>query len=281
MPPLMLTQDEATAVVIDLAAGERAGIVPRTGASAAALAKVRRVLPATLRPRLEALLATVAFTAVPRRLDPGGTDLADDDPTDTHVLLTVAEGADQGRPVEIDYTDRRGRTGVRAIHPHGVVGHAGHWYVVATDPGRRARRTFRLDRITGAALLPGSFVVPGQPVQAADILETLARTPWRHRVSVLLQGDPEAVRRGLPPGLAVLEPVPDDPGWVRARIRAERLDWVPALIASLDLPFVVEEPDELRALIRRFAQRLHAQASDPDGRPDIPNPTSPNPHLAP
>lgn len=39
-------------------------------------------------------------------------------------------------------------------------------------------------------------------------------------------------------------------------MRVERLDWLPAVLASLDRPFVVERPDELRGLITAFAARL-------------------------
>src|SRR5438874_9238950 len=51
LPPLMLTDDEATAVTFGLLVAERQGL----GSADAALAKIRRVLPQTLRRRVEAL----------------------------------------------------------------------------------------------------------------------------------------------------------------------------------------------------------------------------------
>ena len=47
------------------------------------------------------------------------------------------------------------------------------------------------------------------------------------------------------------------------RLRAERLDWVPAVLAALDAPFVVEHPDALRGLLRTLADRLAAAAGAP------------------
>jgi hypothetical protein len=41
---------------------------------------------------------------------------------------------------------------------------------------------------------------------------------------------------------------------------AERLDWVPAVLASIDRPFVIERPDELRGLVVALAERLAASA---------------------
>jgi hypothetical protein len=49
-------------------------------------------------------------------------------------------------------------------------------------------------------------------------------------------------------------------GWLRVDLRAERLDWVPAVLASLDRPFVIERPDELRGLVAALAERLAASA---------------------
>ena len=41
---------------------------------------------------------------------------------------------------------------------------------------------------------------------------------------------------------------------------AERLDWVTPLLASLDLPFSIEQPTELRDLVAALADRLSASA---------------------
>src|SRR5260370_26731616 len=66
MPPLMLSDDEALAVLLGLTAGRRAGLVTTTGtASETAAAKIRRVLPERLARRLDAVLGSLAFTAPP------------------------------------------------------------------------------------------------------------------------------------------------------------------------------------------------------------------------
>jgi hypothetical protein len=43
-------------------------------------------------------------------------------------------------------------------------------------------------------------------------------------------------------------------------LRAERLDWVPAVLAAIDRPFVIDRPDELRGLVAALAERLAASA---------------------
>src|ERR1700758_5021725 len=66
VPPLMLTDDEALAVLLGLVVGRRAGLITATGTAAeTAAAKIRRVLPGRLAGRLYALLESLAFTATP------------------------------------------------------------------------------------------------------------------------------------------------------------------------------------------------------------------------
>src|SRR5439155_5185905 len=61
LPPLMLTDDEALAVVLGLLAGRRLGLVAATAAVEGALAKLDRVLPDALRERVRATHQTVAM----------------------------------------------------------------------------------------------------------------------------------------------------------------------------------------------------------------------------
>lgn len=237
MPPLMLTDDEAVAVAIGLVVGRRAGLVPESHASESALAKLRRVLPTRLADRLGALLATSSFTAPQRSATV----------TDSDVLLTIAEAARDRVLVEIGYRDRLGRRSTRKIAPDGVVGHAGHWYVATAD------RTFRLDRITSASLLAATTDrAPGDDLPGA-VLESLATAPWAHKISVRVEGSVDDVQRRLPLGLALVTPLETE---VRVEFRAERLDWVPALLAGLDRPFVIEEPPELRHQVADLGARL-------------------------
>ena len=76
LPPLMLTDDEAAAVMIGLLAAERLG-QPVAGMSTA-LAKIQRVLPTALAERVAALRQTLGFTQYQQKA--AGTSLAPPDP---------------------------------------------------------------------------------------------------------------------------------------------------------------------------------------------------------
>ncbi len=156
-----------------------------------------------------------------------------------------------------------GRRSDRTLHPYGVVAHSGRWYVTGTDPEIREDRTFRLDRITDVRTLPGSFEAPAGPGPAQRVLSGFATAAYRHEVTLRIHGTVEQIRARLPAGVAnVEEPVSaagEDPAterWLRVELRAERLDWLPPVLASLDRPFVIERPEELRDLVIVLADRL-------------------------
>ncbi|MGW1177824.1 helix-turn-helix transcriptional regulator [Kitasatospora sp. NPDC002543] len=260
LPPLMLGEDEALAVLLGLIAGRRTGLATaeRTAGETAA-AKIRRVLPRHVAARLDALLDALSFT------DGSGADAV----PDAGVLLTLADAVRHRRPVSVRYTDREGRPSERTVHPYGIVAHANRWYVTGADPGVGEDRTFRLDRVTDVRALPGSFDVPAGPDPAERVLSGFATAGYRHEVTLRIHGTPDQVRAHLPAGLATLEedgPAPPPDGgpaaerWLRAELRAERLDWLPPLLASLDRPFAIERPEELRTLVTAFADRLAARA---------------------
>ncbi|MEK0098698.1 YafY family protein [Streptomyces sp. A475] len=253
LPPLMLSDDEALAVLLGLVAGRRGGLTPADTASETAAAKIRRVLPARLTRRLDAVLESLAFTASP---DQFATP-------DAEVLLTVADAVRHRRPLSIRYTDRHGRGSERMLHAYGIVAHSGRWYVTGPAPEIGEDRTFRLDRIAAARTLPGSFEVPAGLDPALRVLSGFATAEYRHAVTLRIHGTVDQIRARLPAGVAnVEETAPTarvDPGterWLRVELRAETLDWLPPVLASLDRPFVIERPDELRDLVTALADRL-------------------------
>ncbi|MFF0049162.1 helix-turn-helix transcriptional regulator [Streptomyces sp. NPDC005498] len=258
LPPLMLSDDEALAVLLGLVAGRRAGLMTTADtAGETAAAKIRRVLPERVARRLDTVLESLSFTASPGEFAT----------PDAGVLLTIADAVRHRRPVSIRYTDRDGRRSERRLHPYGIVAHSGRWYVTGTDPEIGEDRTFRLDRIADARALPGSFEAPVGPGPAQRVLSGFATAEYRHQVTLRIHGTVEQIRARLPTSVASVdepEPAagadPETERWLRVELRAEQLDWLPPLLASLDRPFVIERPDELRGLVIALADRLASYA---------------------
>jgi predicted DNA-binding transcriptional regulator YafY len=187
-------------------------------------------------------------------------------------LLGIADAVSHHRPVSIRYTAADGRRSERTLHPYGLVAHSGRWYVTGADPGIGEDRTFRLDRIADARTLPGSFEPPAGLDPAQRVLSGLAQAPYRHQVTLRIQATAEQIRARLPASVATIEEAslasgtdgePEAEGWLRVELRAERLDWVPGVLAAIDRPFIIERPGELRGLVAALAERLAAGAERP------------------
>lgn len=258
LPPLMLSDDEAVAVLLGLVAGRRAGLTTAAHtASETASAKIRRVLPKHVARRLDTLLEVLAFTDQPGVFDT----------PDSGVLLTIADAVRHHRPVAIRYTGRDKQRSERTLHPYGIVAHSGRWYVTGNAPEIGQERTFRLDRIADARALPGSFEPPAGPDPAQRMLSGFATAQYRHEVTLCVHGTVEQIRTRLPASVATVAEREPQAGadqaaerWLRVEIRAQRLDWLPPALAALDRPFVIERPAELRDLVVEFADRLASRA---------------------
>jgi predicted DNA-binding transcriptional regulator YafY len=248
LPPLMLTEDEATAVVLGLTAARRLALGDADGTDGA-LSKIHRVLPETLRRRVEALEATLAFT---------GPAITGEPPAGETVLL-LAEAIRRGRRVRAAYRSFEGEETKRELSPYGLVVHAGRWYLAAYDDTRSALRTFRVDRIRGAAMRDAlAHPAPTGFDALEHVSRSLAQVPWPWELDVLLELPLDDVRRRVPGTLAELS---EENGGTALRMRVSSLDWAASLLAGLGCPFRVRGPDELRASVAALSERLAGWAS--------------------
>jgi predicted DNA-binding transcriptional regulator YafY len=178
LPPLLLDDDEAVAIVLALSTA-----VPGLDeVGARALAKLAQVLPARLRPRLARLADTVA--AVPHRQAAGA---------DPEVLATLAAACRDTEVVTFDYRARAGAPGRRRVEPYHLVTLRGNWYLVAYDPERAGWRTFRLDRVAAPRSTRHGFsprTLPA-PDAATYLARSFAGARYRYsaRIEVALPGD--------------------------------------------------------------------------------------------
>jgi len=185
---------------------------------------------------------------------------------DPGVMLTLAEAVGLRRSLDLRYLSGQGVPSKRTIHPYGLVAYADRWYLVAFDTDKQEECTFRVDRIRAARVVPGAFESPQQPDAAGRLLDLFVEADYRWRVVLRIRETEEGIRAHLPPSVARLEMLDgmphtheEGPPWHRAEIHAERLDWLPSIIAALDCEVVIDHPEELRSRVRTAAKRmLHA-----------------------
>jgi predicted DNA-binding transcriptional regulator YafY len=249
LPPLMLTDDEAIAVVLGLRAAERAGLATTDHAAAAsALAKLSRVLPQALGQRLDTLLSIAQFTTPVRATAPAGAG----------ALLALASAAQARRTVAIAYTAWDGRESQRQLDVYGLVFHSGRWYVTGRDHGRDDLRTFRLDRIASVKRGEGSYLVPADFDATTQVVSGIAAVRWAHEVSVVLHTTLADASDRLPRSAGRLSEHVDG---VLLETRAEHLDGMARMLAGLGWDFAVITPDALRDEVLALSDRLRLSAA--------------------
>jgi predicted DNA-binding transcriptional regulator YafY len=246
LPPLMLEDEEAVVVVLGLLATRGSGADGSPDAVDGALAKINRVLPATLRRQVEALEETLSFTRT--------TGAA---PADAAAVLMLADAIRRRRRILIAYRTFSGEESERELSPHGLVVHSGRWYLAAHDHTRDDLRTFRVDRMWRTALAEAASLTPPEGFDAvAYVSRSLASVPWTWEVEAVLDLPIDAAARRIPATLAELI---DDPEGTLLRMRVDSLDWMATVLAGLGCDFTIRRPDELRTSVRALGERLAAQ----------------------
>ncbi|GAA1694682.1 YafY family protein [Fodinicola feengrottensis] len=243
LPPLLLDDDEAVAVVIGLWTAASGTVMGMEETSVRALAKLEQVLPARLRQRVDALKSAV----VPL------PNLA---PTvDADVLTAIASGCRDQVRLTFDYVAVLGRASVREIEPYRLVHTGSRWYLVAYDCQRRDWRTFRVDRIQ-AVPTTGSRFTPQEPPEdvSAYVSRSVSTAAYAYQTKILLYAPAAVIRAQVSATAGVVEPIDEDTCYLHAG--ANDLRFVPLHLARLGVDFEVVEPPELVEEIRAIAVRL-------------------------
>lgn len=244
IPPLLLDDDEAVAIVIGLRTAAGHAVAGIDEAATRALAKLEQVLPPRLRSRFEALRgATGRFDWASPSVDPG-------------VLTVLARTISTRERLRFTYRASDGTEARRTVEPNGLVVAGRRWYLVAWDEDRRDWRTFRVDRMadpwpTGRPLprreLPGG-------VDAATFVrdQQLSLAPTYTMVALLHAPLEHVAARAGDDG--VVEAI--DADRARITIEGDTLGWLAFRLIQLECDFEILEPPELRAYLRGLAQRL-------------------------
>jgi predicted DNA-binding transcriptional regulator YafY len=248
LPPLLLDEEEAVAVAVGLRTAASGSVTGIEEVSVRALAKVRQVLPARLRRRVEAISVYALPTPSP-------------DPTvDAEVLTMIASACRDHERIRFDYESHTGATSTRDVEPYRLVHDRRRWYLLAWDTTRTGWRSFRADRIT-PRVPGGPRFTPRKLPSDEAITSLLSRGPWPYRARVVVHASAQYVRDHMPVQVAVTELGPDrcefTPGSDHPLMLA-------LYLGLLDADFTVLDGPELVAALGKLAARYQVAARPPD-----------------
>lgn len=254
LPPLLLDDEEAMAVVISLrTAAAASSVAGLEEASLRAMAKLEQVLPPRLRNAVAALQSSILPIA--------GCQAA----VDLKTLSSLADACRDNRRLRFGYRARNAEAAPRQVEPCRVVHTGRRWYLVAWDLDRTAWRTFRLDRIASGVIAGERFLPrdPPDPDLAAWVSKSLAFGPYQHKARVKLYAPIHEAAERIPPAAGLLEVL--DENTCLLTMGANSPGILSVYIAAFGMDFEVVEPEEMSGQIREIAERLIRAAGPREG----------------
>jgi predicted DNA-binding transcriptional regulator YafY len=242
MPPLLLDDEEAIAVVLGLrcAAGGAVGGLEETAVRA--LSKIEQILPPRLRRRAAALHGMIVTT-------PGVSPAVN-----AMLLSTIAGACRDLQTLRFRYEDREGKPSARLVEPYRLVHTGKRWYLVAWDTDRTDWRTFRVDRMQPRVAAGARFVPRDPPARdlAAYVTQGMwASPPCRARVKLFTSAESVADRVRYWGG--ALEPVDASTCWYE--LGEASWESIAMHLAFVGYDFEISGPPELAAAVEKMAER--------------------------
>jgi predicted DNA-binding transcriptional regulator YafY len=163
---------------------------------------------------------------------------------DPDTLAHIAAAIRDSERLRFDYLNHDGTASRRSAQPHRLVFTGRRWYLLAWNDDRDDWRTFRADRIRPRVPNGPRFTPASRPAKVRLYAPAATLAEQLHRAAGLLRPDGEDA--------CILETGSDSPYDLAA------------FLGSLEVPFTVLEPPELRQLLATLAGRYQAAAGDPE-----------------
>jgi predicted DNA-binding transcriptional regulator YafY len=248
LPPLLFTEEEATAIVLGLLGTPWLEVDLSSMAVGGALAKVYRVLPLKGRERLQAISSHMVISPHRQEARPAAS-----------LLVEISTAVQAHRRIAIDYTSYNNKVSQRQVEPYGIAGWNGHWYVVGYCCLRQEMRTFRIDRMQNVQFLSNTFERAEDFDCQEYVLKHLITVPPVWSIEIEFQATLYAVQQKIPAYHGSLTATPKG---VLFQSHHNHLPSMARYLVSLNLPFTVQRPPELRKALLELAEEIIGIAKD-------------------
>jgi predicted DNA-binding transcriptional regulator YafY len=247
LPPLMFTEEEATAIALGLLGTSWLEIGLSSAAIEGALSKVSRVLPLRARERMNAVAAHMILSPHRQAAQP-----------DAELLINLSEAIQQRRRIALDYRSYQDQVTHRTVEPYGIAGWWGRWYLIGYCCLRQGYRLFRLDRMQHVDYLTETFARDAAFDSQAYAVAQLGTSTEGWQIEVAFQATLTAVQQKIPAAYGSLTVTADA---VVFRCQTDDLLYMARTLMALNLPFVVQQPPELRDAFVDLAAQMTQIAS--------------------
>ena len=242
LPPLMFTEEEATAIALGLLGTSWLEIGLSAAACAGALAKVARVLPERERERLNAVSAHLILSPHTRETRPSAA-----------LLISLGEAIQQRQRIRLEYQALHDQFTQRTVEPYAIAGWWGRWYLVAFCCLRQDYRLFRLDRMRQVQYLTETFARDETFDSQAYAVAQLGTSTVGWQIEVVFQATLQAVQQKI---YAAYGSLTVTPAGVVFHCQTDDLLYMARYLMALNLPFVIQQPPELRDAFRQLAKQM-------------------------
>ena len=239
LPPLLLTNEEAFALSLGLRALRQIGLAAFAPATEGALAKLGRVMPATLRESLSTVEDAVSMEPSPWVI-----------PTSMESLIGAASAIRGSQRVRFAYQSHNQSTTQREIEPYAVLHMDGRWYLIGHCLSRKSTRTFRLDRTSGLEVCAETFEAPAAFDARRYMAEHMPFVQADYQVDVWIDMPLEEAEKNFVFWRMAMEA---DGEGTRLRCTRDKLELLAASLLSIGQRIVVHSPEALRVTFRELA----------------------------
>ncbi len=256
LPPLLLNDDEAVAVVLGLRTAAGGSVTGIEESSLRALAKLEQILPSRLQRRVSALrAATVTMPAATSTVD-------------AEVLTAIAAAIRDHEQLRFDYRTHDGTETRRTAEPHRLVHTGRRWYLVGWDVEKKDWRTYRVDRLH-PRIPNGPRFTPREAPEvdlAGWVSHGVSTAAYRYQARITLEVSAAVAADRIPPTVGVIEAI--DEGHCLLRVGSNSLDEIAVYTGLFGFEFRVHEPPELIDHLRALADRVTAAIAPRDDSAD-------------
>ncbi len=246
LPPIMLSADEAAALVVGAQMVREFGDASMVEPMTSAIDKLRAVLPRDRQEHVDRLARQTVISGRPSRVST--------DPAAQPCLMAVQRAVAQRRVLRLLYRGRGASDEtLRDVEPLGVVFYGGAWYLVAWCRLRKDIRHFRVDRIQRLEPLGETFPMRSDFSLKAH-LEEETRREGTEPARIWLAN--EAIARARAESHATLIEERRRDGGVEFALFTYSLQWLARWLLSFGNEAEALDPPQLREMVGAHAEAI-------------------------